>query len=52
MNLTCPVEGANKILTEVEIPGVIPGGTYIVTAEAYTAGGEKEITCLKGSIVF
>jgi len=51
VDLACPVEGAQKILKEVEIPEMIPGGMYVVTAEAYTAEGE-EITCLKGSIVF
>lgn len=53
VNLTCPLEkGYRKITKQVEIPGAIPKGTYTVTADAYTEGHGKEITCLEGSIAF
>jgi len=53
VDLECPLEkGYRTISKEVAIPGAIPKGTYSVSADAYTGGVKKEITCLKGEITF
>lgn len=52
VDMKCPINKGNYELTkEVEIPGEVPPGKYVVTARAYNYNDEL-ITCLTGSVIF
>ncbi|KID85682.1 phosphatidylglycerol / phosphatidylinositol transfer protein [Metarhizium guizhouense ARSEF 977] len=52
VDLSCPLEPGKMVITKsIDMPSVIPPGTYNVLADAYTDEDEN-ISCLKATVNF